>query len=205
MWIAPHSRTDAEESSSPVVPPVAAAGLCVRSGGSARQVLRLIRVIGLCLLSASAGAREFIRFAPPAFLGSPTISRAALGATYLYRGHDQFAGTELRITVARQPPEMSARAAPSAAVCLELFEGELRRQYPDLYALSSALRLRVGPHDFSQIRWTRRQGAAVVTGVLACGVHRDHFVAISYGANSALALRLFPEIRQQLGRLELNF
>lgn len=172
---------------------------------SGQRAFAMVWAIGLCLSCASAAAAEFIRFSPPPFLDGPGVSRAALGATYLYRGRNQFAGSELRITVAREPPEMASPAAPSAAVCLDIFETEMRRQYPDLFALPSALRLRVGPHEFSQIRWSRRQQGAVVTGVLACGVHRDHFVAISYGATSALALKLFPAIRDQLSRLELNF
>lgn len=205
MWTAPHSRTDARESSSQVEPSVAPAGMCGFLRLPARHALALIWALGWWLSSASAAAMDFIHFSPPPFLDGPSVSRAALGATYLYRGRDQFAGTELRITVARQPPEITSPTPLSASACLEIFEAELKRQHPDLFALPTALRLPVGPNEFSQIRWSRRQHGAVVTGVLACGVHRDYFVAISYGATSTLALKLFPAIRQQLSRLALNF
>lgn len=205
MWTAPHSRTETGESSSQVVPSVVTAGVSALLGLPVRHALALILSLGWWLNCASAAAAEFIHFSPPPFLDGPSVSRAALGATYLYRGRDQFAGTEVRITVARQPPEMASPAPPSASTCLEIFEAELKRQHPDLFALPSALQLRVGPEAFSQIRWSRRHHGTVMTGVLACAVHRNHFVAINYGATSALALKLFPAIRQQLNRLTLNF
>ena len=170
-----------------------------------RRFPALACALCLLLMSGRARALEFIHFSAPTFLSGPTVSRAALGATYLYRGRDLYAGTELRITVAREPPELQQGAAPSASLCLKVFEDELRRQFPDLFALPSALRLRVGPHDFSQMRWSRRDERHVFTGVLACAVLRGHFVAINYGARSDLALKLFPAIRQKLTGLELTF
>ncbi|MBU6163356.1 MAG: hypothetical protein KGO50_19770 [Myxococcales bacterium] len=173
-----------------------------------REMLRALSFacpLGLLLMTCSARAKEFIHFSPPASLSGPTIARAALGATYLYRGRDRFAGSELWITVAREPAELQQDGVPSASLCLKLFEDELKRQFPDLFALPSALRLRVGPYDFTQLRWSRRDERHVFTGVLACAVLRGHFVAINFGARSDLALKIFPDIRQKLTRLELNF
>ena len=170
-----------------------------------RITRRLVCAAGLCLGSAAVVAADFISFSPPPFLAGPTVARAALGATYLYRGHARYTTSELRITIARQPPELARDPRPAEQLCLDVFRAELTRQYPDLFALPSAIPLQVGPLQFSQLRWSRRQDSQIITGALACGLHADHFVAIIYGTPSELALTLFPAIRRQLSALELNF
>ena len=64
----------------------------------------LLIQISLVMVSTPVVAAEFIEFSPPSFLSAARVSRAALGATYAYRGKGEFSGAELQITVAALPP-----------------------------------------------------------------------------------------------------
>lgn len=168
--------------------------------------MRFLSSALLLLLSVNeALAFDYIRYQAPATFESPIVSRSALGATYDYRPRDRLAGTTLQITVARVPPGLSGTQDASPAGCVTMFVQALRQQVPDLFALASPSTLRAGPLDFAQWRWTRRRGAEISTGVLACTLYKQHFVAINFSAPSKGSPRALNDLRRSLAALELNF
>ncbi len=165
----------------------------------------LLIQISLVMVSTPVVAAEFIEFSPPSFLSAARVSRAALGATYAYRGKGEFSGAELQITVAALPPEIQHSVHNSPAACVEIFLNELRHQSPGLFSAPVARPLLAGPLALTQVRWTREMRAKPTTGVTACTIHNGRFVVVNFAAATHQAMRLLTRIRLQLTELKINF
>lgn len=155
------------------------------------------------LIGASAHARELVEFAPPDFLTGPSVSRAALGATYDYRGREPYPHAALQITVVAIPQELRHARETSAEHCVALFVDEIRKRTPDLFVMEVPGALQAGPVALAQTRWSHRAGPLDFTGVTSCGIHQGRYVSVNFQDTLKAAPASFTAIRSRLRDLEL--
>jgi hypothetical protein len=137
-------------------------------------------------------------FVAPPFLASPTLARSATGNTYLFRGTPEFPEVELRLTMVKIPPELEQ---DDATPCVEAFIAELRKESPNLFTAHSPQQLQVGSLAMENMRWTSSNQTKLQTGIIACGIHQGHYVAVVFRDRVPQAPRTFPAIRTALARM----
>ncbi|MBI2798736.1 MAG: hypothetical protein HYX63_00365 [Gammaproteobacteria bacterium] len=139
-------------------------------------------------------------FTPPPFLSGPTISRAAFGNTFSYRGDVMYPNAALQITVSEFPPGLPHT---DTTVCIEAFLVELLRADPNLFIEPSTFTLRSHDLTFDAKRWTQTTDHDMATGVVACAVRTNHFVAVNFRDSVRAAPRSFAAIRTALSNSTL--
>ena len=159
---------------------------------------RLSAVMLLCC--GSVYSAEQPTFRTPAFLSGPTISRAAYGNTYSYRGGHEFPDLALQITISEIPTHLP-RA--DTAVCRAAFLTELRRADPKLFVEPESFNLLGRDLTFDAQRWTQTRERELLTGIVACAIHQNRFVAINFQDDVRAAPQSFTAIRTALTNLTL--
>ena len=167
--------------------------------------MRRRTLVLLMLVSAAPMAAELIDFRPPARLEGPARTDSALGTTYCWHGGDAQLGRRVDISVVSLPDELARSKLASPTMCVAMFAGELRKQSTDFYVESVEETLPAGPLALTQLRWTRDDGAHFSTGVTACALYKQRFVAVNFGAASMDAVEFLPLVRARLSSLKLLF
>ena len=159
----------------------------------------------LMLVSAAPMAAELIEFRPPARLEGPARADSALGTTYRWHGNQSQQARRLEISVVSLPDELASSRIASPTMCVAMFAGELRKQSTDFYVEPVEETLPAGPLALTQLRWTRDDGTHFSTGVTACALYKQRFVAVNFGAGSVDAVDFLPVVRAHLSSLKLLF
>lgn len=156
-------------------------------------------IVGL-LYSLPVYSAEPPSFTAPPFLSRPTISRAAFGNTYSYRGDATEPNAALQITVSEFPPGLPHT---DTTVCIEAFLVELRRADAKLFIEPNTFTLRSHDLTFDAKRWTQTTDHEMITGVVACAIRTDRFVAVNFRDGVRTAPRSFTAIRTALSNSTL--
>lgn len=158
--------------------------------------------IAVCILATQcAFAEPKLEYSAPEFLDGPIVANSMLGTTYAYRSRDVYDPTTLQITVVTLPKEALSAGEFSTDHCIQLFLTEVARDQTGFFAVPSQNPLEAGELRLRQVRWTRKDVAAGLTGVTSCGLDRDRYVSISFQDSLSRATDTFPKIRTSLKSL----
>lgn len=159
----------------------------------------------LMLAWTSPMAAELIAFTPPARLEGPSRTDSALGTTWRWHGKQPAAMRRIEISVVSLPDEVANTRIASPTMCVAMFAGELRKHSTDFYLEPVPDALRAGPLELTQMRWTRTDEDSFSTGVTACALYKQRFVAVNFGSNAVDAVDFLTAVRSQLPGLKLLF
>ena len=162
-------------------------------------------MVVLMVASASPMAAELIEFRSPATLEGPARADSALGTTYRWHGKGAAAARRLEISVVTLPEEVANTRIATPTMCVAMFAGELRKQSSDFYLEPIDGGLQAGPLELTQMRWTRMDDSSFSTGVTACAVYKQRFVAVNFGSNAVDAVDFLTSVRAHLPGLKLLF
>ncbi len=154
--------------------------------------------------TSAAGAEVKLEYTPPDFLDNAMIANSMLGTTYAYRAQDVYQSTTLHITVVTLPKAALSAGEFSADHCIQLFLTEVGRDQPGFFAVPAERSLEAGGLQLDQVRWTRKDSAIGMTGVLSCGLDGDRYVSINFQDSLTRATTTFPSIRKSLTSLNIH-
>ena len=145
-----------------------------------------------------------LNYAAPDFLEGPIVANSMLGTTYAYRARDIYDPTTLQITVVILPKAALSAGEFSTDHCIQLFLTEVARDQSGFFAVPVANALAAGDLQLQQVRWTRKDTAAGMTGVTSCGLDENRYVSINFQDSLTRATNTFPVIRQSLKSLGIE-
>jgi hypothetical protein len=151
-----------------------------------------------------ACAETKLDYEAPAFLAGPVVANSMLGTTYAYRARDIYDPTALQITVVTLPKAALTAGEFSTKHCIQLFLTEVARDQAGFFAVPVENALEAGNLHLEQVRWTRKDKAASMTGVTSCGLDHDRYVSINFQDSLKRATQTFPAIRRSLKTLGIN-
>ena len=149
-------------------------------------------------------AEVVLDYTPPEFLDVPVVANSMLGTTYAYRSEDVYEATTLQITVVTLPKTALSAGEFSAEHCIQLFLTEVARNQSGFFAIPAEKDLEAGNLRLNQVRWTRKDSAIGMTGVLSCGLDGNRYVSINFQDSLASATTTFPSIRKSLSSLNIR-
>lgn len=159
----------------------------------------------VCSLAFSAGVWAIsVDYKAPVFLAGPVVANSYSGTTYAYRSKEPGRPIALQITVVKLPNDPNLRDSFSADHCINLFLAEVARDKENFFALPSGSQLNVGPLNLQQVRWTRKDTQAGMTGVTSCAIDGDTYVSINFQDGLKSARDTFPVIRDSLVHLGIQ-
>jgi hypothetical protein len=167
------------------------------------QAITLALLVQSLLFAPSAFAVS-VQYKAPVFLEGPVVANSFSGTTYAYRSREPGQTTALQITVVKLPNDPSLRDSFSADHCINLFLAEVARDKENFFALPSGSQLNVGPLHLQQVRWTRKDTQAGMTGVTSCAVDGNRYVSINFQDGVKNARDTFPAIRDSLVHLGIH-
>lgn len=148
--------------------------------------------------AAGAFALEPSGFVPPEFLVGPQVTRAASGNTYSFTGRAPHPDARLQFTRVEIP---SRAPAHDGVFCARAFLNEVGSHATGFFVQPDRTALTLAGITFATYRWTGRLAGDATTGIVACGVTGEHYVAITFQDALPRAARSFPAIRARLSRL----
>ncbi len=154
----------------------------------------------LQFVSADVG----LLYQAPQFMEGPVVASSMLGTTYAYRARDIYDPTALQITVVTLPKIALSAGEFSTEHCIQLFLTEVARDHSGFFAVPVENALEAGDLRLQQVRWTRKDTAAGMTGVTSCGLDRDRYVSINFQDSLKRATATFPAIRKSLKSLGIE-
>lgn len=168
------------------------------------MLYRLLWSVITLLAMNNAGAEVVVEYTPPEFLDKPVVANSMLGTTYAYRAQDVYQSTTLQITVVTLPKAALSAGEFSTEHCIQLFLTEVARDQPGFFAIPAERTLEAGNLQLDQVRWTRKDSATGMTGVLSCGLDGDRYVSINFQDSLISATTTFPSIRKSLTSLNIR-
>ncbi len=167
------------------------------------KILRLASLLFALTFSATVSAIS-VEYKAPIFLEGPVVANSYSGTTYAYRSKEPGRPIALQITVVKLPNDPNLRSSFSADHCINLFLAEVARDKENFFALPSGNQLNVGPLNLQQVRWTRKDTTAGMTGVTSCAVDGNRYVSINFQDGLKSARDTFPVIRDSLVHLGIQ-
>lgn len=173
------------------------------------MTVNILKRLGLGLLICafalpSAVSAISVEYKAPVFLEGPVVANSYSGTTYAYRSKEPGRPIALQITVVKLPNDPKLRSTFSADHCINLFLAEVARDKENFFALPSGNHLNVGPLNLQQVRWTRKDTSAGMTGVTSCAVDGNTYVSINFQDGLKSARDTFPVIRDSLVHLGIQ-
>ena len=145
-----------------------------------------------------------LQYEAPEFLEGPVVAKSMLAITYAYRARDIVDPTALQITVVTLPEAALSAGEFSTEHCIQLFLTEVARDQSGFFAVPVEIALEAGNLRLHQVRWTRKDTTAGMTGVTSCGLDNDRYVSINFQDSLKRATNTFPAIRNSLKSLGIN-
>lgn len=171
--------------------------------GKLLKLLRILVLVSTVACSTTVFAIS-VQYKAPVFLEGPVVANSYSGTTYAYRAKEPGSPIALQITVVKLPNDPNLRSTFSADHCINLFLAEVARDKENFFALPSGNQLNVGPLNLQQVRWTRKDTSAGMTGVTSCAVDGNRYVSINFQDGLKSARDTFPVIRDSLVHLGIQ-
>ena len=164
------------------------------------RIFRIASLMWLCAWTVGGQAETDLDFKPPAFLEGPTVTAAATGTTFAFKGRPPQEHARLKITWVVLPPDVPV---PDDESCGKAFLEEIRRQVPDAFWQSSGL-LEVGALRLHAWRWAGDLGSRARTGIIGCAAEQGRVLSVAMEDSLGASRDSFPAMRAALRTLNTD-